>query len=51
MDAYNLIRSSHSSDVRNCAVFIYYKKHIPLIKGDDICTLDKCLATETCLQN
>ena len=27
-------------------VCIYYKEHIPLIKRDDICTLDNCLVTE-----
>ena len=27
-------------------VCIYYKEHIPLIKRDDICTLDNCLMTE-----
>ena len=37
VDRYNLIRSG---------VCIYYKEHIPLIKGDDIYTLDKCLKTE-----
>ena len=25
---------------------IYFKEHIPLIKRDDICTLDNCLVTE-----
>ena len=27
-------------------VCIYYEEYIPLIKGDDICTLDNCLVTE-----
>ena len=27
-------------------VCIYYKERIPLIKRDDICTLDNCLVTE-----
>ena len=37
IDRCNLIRSG---------VCIYYKEHIPLIKRDDIYTLDKCLKTE-----
>ena len=32
-------------------VCIYYKEHIPLIKRDDICTLDNCLVTEIRLQS
>ena len=27
-------------------VCIYYKEHIPLIKRDNICTLDNCFVTE-----
>ena len=28
------------------AVWIYHKEHIPLIRRDDLCTLDTCLVTE-----
>ena len=40
------MRSDHSSDSKRGGVCIYYKEHIPLIKRDDICTLDNCLVTE-----
>ena len=40
------MRSDHSSDSKRGGVCIYYKEHIPVIKPDDICTLDKCLVTE-----
>ena len=46
IDGYNLIRSDHPSDSKRGGVCIYYKEHIPLIKRDDICTLDNCLVTE-----
>ena len=46
IDRYNLMRSDHSSDSKRGGVCIYYKEHIPVIKPDDICTLDKCLVTE-----
>ena len=45
-DGYNLIRSDHPSDSKRGGVCIYYKEHIPLIKRDNICTLDNCLVTE-----
>ena len=46
IDGYNLIRADHPSDSKRGGVSIYYKEHIPLIKRDDICTLDNCLVTE-----
>ena len=46
IDEYNLTRLDHPSDSKNGGVCIYYKEHIPLIKRDDICTLDNCLVTE-----
>ena len=45
-DGYNLIRSGHPSDSKRSGVCIYYKEHIPLIKRDNICTLDNCLVME-----
>ena len=45
-DGYNLIRSDHPSNSKRGGVCVYYKEHIPLIKQDDICTLDNCLVTE-----
>ena len=41
-----MIRADHSSGSKRGGVCIYYKEHIPLIKRDDICTLDNCLVTE-----
>ena len=46
IDGYSLIRSDHPNDLKRGGVCIYYKEHIPLIKRDDICTLDNCLVTE-----
>ena len=46
IDGYNLTRLDHPSDSKNGGVCIYYKEHIPLIKRDDICTLDLCLVSE-----
>ena len=51
IDGYNLIRSDHPSDSKRGGVCIYYKEHIPLIKRDDLCTLDNCLVTEIRSQN
>ena len=51
IDGYNLIRSNHPSDSKKGGVCIYYKEHIPLIKQDDICTLNNCLFTEIQFQN
>ena len=50
IDVYNLIRADHSSDSKSGGVCICYKEHIPLIKRDDICTLDNYLVTEICSQ-
>ena len=46
LDGYNLIKSDHTSDSKRGGVCIYNKEHIPLVKRDDICTLDNCLVTE-----
>ena len=46
IDGYNLIRADHPSDSKRGAVCIYYKDHIPLIKRDDIRTLDNYLVPE-----
>ena len=46
IDGYNLIRSNHPSDSKKGGIVIYYKEHIPLIKHDDLYTLDNCLVTE-----
>ena len=46
IDGYNLTRSDQTSDSKRGGVCIYYKERIPLIKRDDICTLDNCLVTE-----
>ena len=51
IDGYNLIRSDHPSDSKRGGVCIYYKEHIPLIKRDDLYTLDNCLVTEIRSQN
>ena len=50
IDGYNLKRADHPSDSKRGGVCICYKEHIPLIKRDDICTLDNCLMTEIRLQ-
>ena len=50
IDGYNWIRADHPSDSKRGGVCIYYKEHVPLIKRDDICTLDNCLVTEIRLQ-
>ena len=46
IDGYNLIRFDYLSDSKRGGVCIYYKRHIPLIKRDNICTLDNCLVTK-----
>ena len=51
IDGYNLIRSGNPSDSKKGGVCIYYKEHISLIKGDDICTLDNCVVIEIRSQN
>ena len=51
IDGYNLIRSDDPSDSKKGGVCIYYKEHIPLIKRDDINTLENCLVTEIRSQN
>ena len=40
------MKADHSSDSEKYGVCICYKEHIPLIKRNDICTLDNCLKTE-----
>ena len=51
IDGYTLIRADHPSDSKKNGVCIYYKEHIPLIKRDDLCTLNNCLVTEIRSQN
>ena len=46
IDEYHLIRADHPGDSKRGGICIYYKEHTPLIKRDDICTLDNCLVTE-----
>ena len=46
IDGYNLIRADHPSDSKRGGVCIYYKDHNPLIKRDDISTLDNYLVPE-----
>ena len=46
IDEHNFIRADHPSDSKRGRVCIYYKEHIPLIKRDDICTLNNCLVTK-----
>ena len=45
---YNLIRSDHPSDWKKGGICIYYKEHIPLIRRDDLCTLDNCSKKKKC---
>ena len=51
IDGYNLIRLDDSSDSKKHGVCIYYKEHLPLIRRDDINTLENCLVTEIHSQN
>ena len=46
IDGYNLTTSGDPSDSKISGVCIYYKEHNPVIKRDDICTLDNCLVME-----
>ena len=46
IDGYNLTRLSHRSNLWQGGICIYYKEHIPLVSGDDICTLSNCLVVE-----
>ena len=50
IDGYHLTKADHLSNSERGRVCIYYKDHIPLIKRDDICTLDHWLVTEIRLQ-
>ena len=45
-DRYNLITADHPNDSKSGGICIYYKQSIPLIKRDDICTLDNYLVTK-----
>ena len=45
-DRYNLITANHPNDSKSGGICIYYKQSIPLIKRDDICTLDNYLVTK-----
>ena len=44
---YNLIRSDHPSDSKKVESVCVINKHISFIRRDSLCTLDKCLVTET----
>ena len=43
------IRPSYSFEKRRACV--YYEKHIPLVRRDNLCPLSICLVTEICLEN
>ena len=45
------MRSDHSNGSKKSEVCIYYKQNIPLIKRDDIFTLNNCFVTEIRSQN
>ena len=51
IEGYNLRRSDHPSGSKKGGVCVYYKEHIPLVRRDDLCTLNNCLVTEICLEN
>ena len=40
IDGYNLMRADHANDSKKCRVCIYYEENIPLIKRNNICTVD-----------
>ena len=48
---YKLIRSDHPNGSKKGGVCVYYKEHIPLVRRDDLCTLNNCLVTKTRLEN
>ena len=50
-EEHNLIRSDHPSGSKKGGVCVYYKKHIALVRGNDLCTLSNCLVTKICLEN
>ena len=45
------MRSDHASRSKKLGVCVYYKKHIPLVKRDDLCILSSGLVPEICLEN
>ena len=51
MRDYNLIRSDHPSGLQKGGLCAHYKVHIPLIRRDNLCALNNCLATEIILEN
>ena len=46
IDGNNLIRADHPSNSKRGGIYVYYKEHIPMIKGDEICTLDNFVMKE-----
>ena len=50
-EGYNLLRTDHPSNKKRQGVCMYFKKHIPIIKRDDLCTLKECLVTEILVGN
>ena len=45
------MRSDHASRSKKWGVCVYYKKHIPLVRRDDLCILSSGLVPEICLEN
>ena len=50
IDGYDLIRSGHPSNSKKMEYLFFYKEHIPLVKRDNISTLDNFLVMEICLK-
>ena len=44
IEEYNILRVGYPK--KRVGVYIYYKKHLPIIKKDDLCNSKKCLVTE-----
>ena len=51
IEEHNLKRSDHPSGSKKGNVCVYYKKHIALVRGNDLCTLSNSLVTKICLEN
>ena len=48
---YSMMRSDHPSNTKRGGVCLYYKKHLPIIRRDDISNLQECLVTEITVKN
>ena len=46
-----MIRSDSPNGFKKRVVCVHYKEHIPLIRRDNLCTLNHCLVAEICLEN